>query len=133
MGAIPKEVMGNATSIFNLMRNLGASIGIATVTTLVARNQQTDTSTLAAHITVGNPRAQYSLETLRRLFVSRGVDSVTANRRAYAAMFAMVQRQAAMLAFNHTYWLLAALFLLMLPLVALMRKPSHSGGKAAIH
>jgi MFS transporter, DHA2 family, multidrug resistance protein len=133
MNAIPREVMGNATSIFNLMRNLGASIGIAAVTTLVARNQQTDTSTLAAHIAAGNPRAQYSLETLRRLFVSRGADSVTANRRAYAAMFAMVQRQAGMLAFNHTYWLLAVLFVVMLPLVALMRKPSSGRGKVVVH
>jgi DHA2 family multidrug resistance protein len=133
MNAIPREVMGNATSIFNLMRNLGASIGIAAVTTLVARNEQTYTSTLAANITPGNPLTQTSLEMLRRLFLSRGADAATADRRAYAAIFAMVQRQAAMLAFNHTYWLLAALFLLMLPLVALMRKPSSGRGKLVVH
>ena len=73
------------------------------------------------------------LEMLRGLFLSRGADAVTANRRAYAAIFAMVERQAAMLAFNQTYWLLAALFLLMLPLVVLMRRPSHSRGKAVVH
>jgi DHA2 family multidrug resistance protein len=70
---------------------------------------------------------------LRRLFLSRGTDAVTANHRAYAGIFAMVQRQASMLAFNHTYWLLAALFLLMVPLVALMRKPAHGKSSAAIH
>jgi DHA2 family multidrug resistance protein len=58
---------------------------------------------------------------------------VTANRRAYATMFAMVQRQAGMLAFNHTYLLLAGLFVVMVPLVALMRKPSSSAGKVAVH
>ena len=133
MDAIPREAMGNAASLFNLMRNLGGSIGIATVTTLVARNEQTNTNTLAANITTGNPRVQNSLEMLRGLFLSHGADAVTANRRAYAAIFAMVQRQAAMLAFNQTYWLLAALFLLMLPLVALMRRPSHGSGKAVVH
>jgi DHA2 family multidrug resistance protein len=133
MDPIPRETMGNATSIFNLMRNLGASIGIATVTTLVARNEQTNTSVLAANFTPGDPRAQASLEMLRRLFLSRGADAVTANRRAYAGIFAMVQRQAGMLAFNHTYWLLAALFLLMVPLVALMRKPAQGKSSAAIH
>lgn len=133
MDPIPREEMGNATSIFNLMRNLGGSIGIAAVTTLVARNEQINTSTLGAKITPGNPWAQASLEMLRSLFVSRGADTVTASRRAYAAIFAMVQRQAAMLAFNQTYWLLAALFLLMLPLVVLMRKPSHGRGKVVAH
>lgn len=133
MDPIPREEMGNATSIFNLMRNLGGSIGIAAVTTLVARNEQINTSTLGAKITPGNPWAQASLERLRSLFVSRGADTVTASRRAYAAIFAMVQRQAAMLAFNQTYWLLAALFLLMLPLVVLMRKPSHGRGKVVAH
>jgi DHA2 family multidrug resistance protein len=133
MAPIRREVMGNATSIFNLMRNLGGSVGIAAVTTLVARNEQTNTNTLGANITFGNLRAQTSLEMLRRLFVARGADAVTANRRAYAAMFGLVQRQAAMLAFNHTYWLLAALFLLMLPLVALMRKPTHGRGDAVVH
>ena len=125
--------MGNATSIFNLMRNLGASIGIAMVTTLVARNQQTGTSTLGGHITAGSPRALYSLEMLRRLYVSQGADSATANRRAYATMFAMVQRQAGMIAFNHTYLLLAGLFLLMVPLVALMRRPSSGSEKVVVH
>jgi DHA2 family multidrug resistance protein len=133
MAPIRREVMGNATSIFNLMRNLGGSVGIAAVTTLVARHEQTNTNTLGANITFGNRSAQSSLEMLRRRFLSGGADAVTANRRAYAAMFGMVQRQAAMLAFNHTYWLLAALFLLMLPLVALMSKPSRGGGDVVVH
>jgi len=133
MDAIPRETMGNATSIFNLMRNLGASIGIATVTTLVARSQQTDTSALAANVSAGNPRAQYSLQMLRSLFVSQGADSATATRRAYAALFGMVERQASMLAFNHTYLLLAGIFVLMVPLVALMRKPSPGSGKVVVH
>ena len=126
MNPISREGMGNATSIFNLMRNLGGSVGIAAVTTLVARNEQINTNALGANIALGNPQVQKSLEMLRGLFLSRGADAATADRRAYAAIFAMVQRQAAMLAFNHTYWLLAGLFLLMLPLIALMRKPSHA-------
>src|SRR5258706_1551064 len=72
MNPISREGMGNATSIFNLMRNLGGSIGIAAVTTLIARNQQINMNTLGANITNGNPQVQSSLEMLRRLFVSRG-------------------------------------------------------------
>ncbi len=133
MDPISQEGMGNATSIFNLMRNLGGSIGIAAVTTLVARNQQINTNTLGANISPGNPQVQNSLEMLRSMFVSGGADMVTANQRAYSAIFAMVERQASMLAFNHTYWLLAALFLVMLPLVGLMRRPITTRGKAVLH
>src|SRR5712692_516850 len=133
MDPIRRAVMGNATSIFNLMRNLGGSVGIAGVTTLVARHEQTNLNNLSGDVSFGRLRVQTSLEMLRRLFVSRGADAVTANRRAYAAIFGMVQRQAAMLSFNHTYWLLAGLFLLMLPLVALMRKPSQGRGDAVVH
>ena len=133
MDPISLEGMGNATSIFNLMRNLGGSIGIATVTTMVTRNQQANTNLLGANITAGSPQTQHTLEMLRQMFVSRGNDAVTANHRAFAMVFAMVERQAAMLAFNQTYWLLALLFVVMLPLVLLMRKPSHSKGKVAVH
>src|ERR1700743_1089014 len=50
-GLIPKEQMGNATSLFNLMRNIGASIGIASVTTISARHAQIHTNTLGQNIT----------------------------------------------------------------------------------
>ena len=133
MGPIARETMGNATSLFNLMRNLGGSIGIALVTTVVTRKQQIATSTLGANIQPGSPWAQTSLQTLQDMFLSRGADAATAHGQAYAAIFAMVQRQAAMLAFNQTYWLLAALFLFMLPLIPLMRKPADSSEKVVVH
>jgi DHA2 family multidrug resistance protein len=115
------------------MRNLGASIGIAMVTTLVARSQQANTSILGAHVSAGNAHTHYLLKMMRDMFVSQGTDSATATRRAYAAVFGMVQRQAGMMAFNHTYLLLAALFVLMVPLVALMRRPSSGSDKVVVH
>ncbi len=133
MSPISKETMGNATSIFNLMRNLGGSIGIAAVTTMVARNEQAHVNTLGANIFPGSPQVGTFMEMLRGMFFSRGAGPMSAKRRAYDVIFAMVQRHAAMLAFNQTYWLLAVLFLVMLPLVALMRKPSHAKGKVAVH
>lgn len=133
MSPISKETMGNATSIFNLMRNLGGSIGIAAVTTMVARSEQRDINTLGANIISGSPQVRTFSEMLRGMFFSRGAGPAMARRRAYDVIFEMVQRHAAMLAFNQTYWLLAVLFLVMLPLVALMRKPSHAKDKVAAH
>ena len=50
MDPIPRENMGNATSIFNLMRNIGGSMGIAAATTLLTRHRQEHTNNLVAHV-----------------------------------------------------------------------------------
>src|SRR5207247_10843753 len=50
MSLIAREEMGNATSIFNLMRNLGGSVGIATIATMLSRNPQTQYNILDAHV-----------------------------------------------------------------------------------
>src|SRR5215470_14671028 len=58
MDPIPREKMGNATSLFNLMRNIGGSIGIAVTGTMIARNTQSTTATLGSHVTAFDPRTQ---------------------------------------------------------------------------
>jgi MFS transporter, DHA2 family, multidrug resistance protein len=131
MDPIRREAMGNATSIFNLMRNLGGSVGIAAVTTLVARREQTNLNNLGAHVSGGGLRVEGLIQGLRGWFIYRGADAVTATRRAYDAVFGLVQQQAAMLSFNQVFFLLGMLFLLMMPLVFLMRRPSGRGQIAA--
>jgi len=125
MDPIRLEAMGNATSIFNLMRNLGGSVGIAAVTTLVARHEQRNANNLAPYVGAGRLRVQAVVQALRSWFIYRGANTATATRRAYDALWGMVQRQAAMLSFNQVFWLLGMLFLLMLPLVFLMRRPAR--------
>jgi len=133
MDAISREKMGNATSIFNLMRNLGGSMGIAASTTLLARHGQAFTNTLAAHVTPYDPAARSMLEGLRQMFMARGADVVTATQRANAAVFGLVSRQATMLAFVSVFRLLALIFLLMLPLVLIMRSPRARGPVTGAH
>ena len=133
MDPIPREAMGNATSIFNLMRNIGGSLGIATATTLLARRQQQHTSALVSHVDVYNPQARALFEQLRAGFVARGADMVTAGERAQAALFGIVQRQAAMLSFMDVFRLLAFVFVVLLPLVFLMRSPRAGKGPAPVH
>ena len=123
MDPIPKERMGNATSLFNLMRNLGGGIGIATTGTLLARKRQEYVNVMGAHVTPYSPAAQASFEAARHGFIASGADPVTATQRAYAALFGMVQRQAAMVSFVDLFRLLGLIFLLLLPLVLLMRRP----------
>ena len=121
---IPKERMGNATSIFNLMRNIGASIGISMVETLQFRKQQLHTNVLDKFVTTTNPQARSTIEGLRGLFMSQGQDPANATRHAQAAVWAMVQQQAAMLSYNDVFRFLAVMFLAMFPLIFLMKKPN---------
>jgi DHA2 family multidrug resistance protein len=132
-GPIPRERMGNATSIFNLMRNVGASIGISTVETLQFRRMQAHIHYLGGHVTAGSGTTQQLLAGLQHSFMLRGADAATATRQAYGAVWGMVQRQAAMLAYNDVFRFLGGMFLLMLPLLLLMKKPQGGKGPTMAH
>jgi DHA2 family multidrug resistance protein len=119
--------MGNATSLYNLMRNLGGSVGIAVVAVLNTRYAQAYTSILGAHAAAGDPATTQFLGSMRSLFLSTGSGPGLADRRAYAALFGQVQRQAAMRAFVDLFQLLTLVFLLMIPLTLIMRKPQRGG------
>lgn len=126
MDHIPRESMGNATSLFNVMRNIGGSIGIALVGTLLARSRQEHINILGSHIDAYSLPAQQAFLGLRSTFIARGSDVVTATDRANAALFGMVQQQSAMISFIDAFRMLGAVFLLMVPLVWLMRRPSQA-------
>src|SRR4029450_11112851 len=96
MDPIPRERMGNATSLFNLMRNLGGSIGIATTGSLLARKTQVYTSPLGPHVDPYSWSARSLLDATRSAFIAAGSDPVTATDRAYRAVFGMVTRDGAM-------------------------------------
>jgi DHA2 family multidrug resistance protein len=133
MDPIPKETMGNATSLFNLMRNIGGSVGIALSTTMLARRGQANIDVLGAHVNVYDPQVRTFLEGLRNAMIARGADLTTATERAQALAFGLVARQGSMLAFVGVFRLLALIFLAMLPLLLLMRPPRHRTAGAAMH
>jgi DHA2 family multidrug resistance protein len=127
-GLIAKEQMGNATSLFNLMRNIGASIGIASVTTISARHAQTHLNTLGGNVNIYNPAAQAMVQSMKQAAMARGMDSATATKQAYAGIFGMVQQQASMMGYIDVFFLLAIMFGVCLPLILLMKKPPKGGG-----
>jgi DHA2 family multidrug resistance protein len=131
MDAIPREKMGYATSLFSLMRNIGGSIGIAVTGTMLARNTQSTTALYGANVTAMNPASQSLFNQIRAAFMAAGSDIVTATDRAYAAMFGMVQRQASIVSFVGLFQLLGIVFLIVIPLVLLMKRPRTSSGSAA--
>jgi len=133
MDPIPKEEMGNATSMFNLMRNIGGSVGIASGTTFLFRAQQFHTHLLGAKVTPYNPAVQVYAHGIQGAMMAHGADPSTAARQSYVAIWGIVQRQAAMAAFIDTFRAMALVFLLVIPLLFLMKKPRHHSGPTAMH
>lgn len=127
MDPIPKEGMGNATSLFNLVRNLGGSIGISAVDTMQVRREQTHIGVLGAHVNPLSTGSQAMMQQLKEHFAAAGADPVSAAHQAYVAMWDTVLRQASMLSYNDVFRLLGGMFLLMLPMLFLMRKPKGHG------
>jgi DHA2 family multidrug resistance protein len=135
MAMISKEKMGNATSLFNLMRNLGGSTGIAAVATMLSRRTQAYINVLGRDVNPYSLQTQQALVGARSLFMSRGADAYTAMRQAYGALWGTVQIQATMVAFVEVFRILALIFIVTIPLVLLMKRirPSRPGPEAAAH
>ncbi len=133
MDRISREEMGNATSMFNLMRNLGGSFGIASATTYLFRRQQYNTQMLGAHVTALDPRVRAMARGIQTSMLAHGSDPAAALRRAYGAIWGMVQRQASMVSFVDTFLVLSVVFLLMLPLLLVMKKPRYQTRGGAMH
>ncbi len=123
MSRISQEKMGNATGIFNLMRNLGGSFGIATATTLLSRRAQFHQSRLVENLTPFSLPFQEWQQRISNIFPQLGPHwSWWEGQGALAGLYGEVQRQAQMLAFCDDYWFFTLMFVALLPLVFLMRR-----------
>lgn len=120
MSSIPREKMGNATSIFNLMRNIGGSFGIAIMTTFLARRSQFHQSHLVGKITATDLKTRAMIAGLQGWFQAHGADSAGAHRKALAAVYGLVQQHASMLAFVEAFWVMSIMFFALLPFLLLL-------------
>jgi DHA2 family multidrug resistance protein len=131
MANLSRERMGQATGIYNLMRNIGAGIGISVMTTVLARSSQTHQAVLAAHLTPYDPRYQDWLRTAQSAIASRG-NPFTAPMQALGVLYGMLVRQATLLAFLDNFRLIAVAGVLCVPLVLLFRR-TRPRAVASVH
>jgi DHA2 family multidrug resistance protein len=129
---IAKTETDYASGLINLARNLGGSAGISFVTTMLARRAQFHQSVLVSHVTETNPIYIRIFEGAKESLIHQGVNAADAAIKAKALVYGFVQRQASMLAFIDNFWVLAFVFLLMIPLVFLMKKTIHRKEAAAV-
>jgi DHA2 family multidrug resistance protein len=125
---VPREKNNNASAIINLSRNLGGSVGIALLTTFLARREQYHRSMLIDRIAAGDPRYNAVAGAIKQHMTSLGGTAGQALHLAQAEIGAMVARQAAMLSYIDDFLLLAIAFALLIPLVFLTRPPRPGPG-----
>lgn len=122
---IPAEEMGFATSITALMRNLGASIGISIVATMLSRYRQAYQTRLVAHLTPESPAMRGFLAGAASDFLRHGSSATDAARQAFALLYRLTLQQAAVLSYLDAFRILSVLFLVVAPIVWAMRKPHY--------
>jgi DHA2 family multidrug resistance protein len=128
---LPKNKNNKASSITNLFRNQGGSVGIAFVTTVLARRTQYHQSVLVAHTTPFQQRYQETLAAMSRYFATHGFTAPDALLHAKAQLARILQQQAALLGFLDCFWLLGWACLIGAPLVFLTRRITSAGPGAA--
>ncbi|MGA7105175.1 MAG: hypothetical protein WBX49_07505, partial [Candidatus Deferrimicrobiaceae bacterium] len=125
LSSIPKPQMGNATSIYNLLRNLGGSIGVAFATTMFARRAQFHQSRLTEHLTWFDQSFRDAVGWGKSMLPGRGIPEAVAEGMSLKMIYGQVVRQATVMGFNDAFWILSVLMACVLPLLLLMRRPDH--------
>jgi DHA2 family multidrug resistance protein len=132
MAGLPNEQMGNAAGIFNLMRNLGGSVGISAVTTMLARGAQAHQVILSEHFNPYNSSFQHYFHLSSSLLASHGI-SDTANQKTYYLLYQLLLQQASSMAYMDNFRLLAFLCLLCIPTAFLLKQLRFSSGPVISH
>jgi MFS transporter, DHA2 family, multidrug resistance protein len=130
--SLPREKNNAASGLMNLARNIGGSVGISVVTTMLDRRAQVHLTNLSQNLSAGNAAMQGMLRGAATAMQARGASASEATQQAYALIQNTVQRQATMLSYIDCFWFLGVAILCMIPAVFLMRK-SKPGGGMAVH
>jgi MFS transporter, DHA2 family, multidrug resistance protein len=127
---LPREKNNAASGLMNLARNIGGSVGISFVTTMLDRRTQKHLSDLMGHLSGTNAQFQSTLLGLSQQFIAHGASAPDAQRQAYALVQNTVQRQATMLSYLDNFHILGYAILAMIPMVFLMKRTRSTGGMA---
>jgi len=130
---VPREKTNMGTGIINLARNVGASVGIATVTTLLERRTQFHTAQLVEHANPLNPAYHKILAGFEVAFAAAGSSAANAAAQAEGMVYGIISRQAAMLSFVDDFKLLGVVFFAIIPIFFLLKRPKMSGGNVPVH
>jgi DHA2 family multidrug resistance protein len=133
LSSIPRYKMTDATGLNALFRQIGGSVGLAIFATLLGRYATHARAALGANVTAVRPESIGRLMAIQRAFVAHGVDAASARGGALGAVYGIVVRQSLVLSFEKLFLLSGILFMGVLPLLALLKSPSHGAKVEAQH
>ncbi len=129
---LPREKNNAASGLMNLARNIGGSVGISVVTTMLDRRTQVHLTNLAGNLSLTNPALRTMIQGASSAMRAHGASAAGATQQAYALIQGTVERQATMLSYVDCFYFLGWAILLMVPMVFLIKK-SKAGGGMAVH
>jgi DHA2 family multidrug resistance protein len=120
---IEAENAGSASALFNMMRNLGGAVGIAMLQTFLTKREQYHSNVLTPSVSLFEQATRARLDQLTQYFINHGVtERADAAHRAFVAIGGIVQKQAFILAFSDTFYLMGVALLVALMAVLFLRK-----------
>jgi DHA2 family multidrug resistance protein len=122
---IRKEEMGNATSIFNLVRNIGSSFGVAITSTILTRRAQFHQFRLVEHMTPFDAPYAIGAHQTAEALNYRGFDPALSSQGGLGVIYNHLLREASMMSFNDVFHLLTVMMVMIIPLVFFMRQIYH--------
>jgi MFS transporter, DHA2 family, multidrug resistance protein len=129
MATVSRENMGEATGLTNLLRNLGGSVGISAITTMVSRGAQTHQALLVGQMSQYNPAFNEQIAKLQTSLTPQ-IGSVAAHDQAYGLTYQTLLQQASLGSYVDQFRLLVIVCLFCVPLVFLFKKPPRRPGRA---
>jgi len=132
VAGLPNEEIGNASGLYNLFRNVGGSVGIALVNTIIARHAQLHQSELVRSITPSSVTVQNQLHALQQYFQTQGYGPVDSMRKAYALIANMVTGQALLWSYVDDFRYMALLCFGCIPICFVLKKAVARRGAAGV-
>jgi DHA2 family multidrug resistance protein len=130
LSTIPRYAMTAASSLYTLTRREAGNVAYAALATLLARREQFHRSALVDSIAATNPTFRRADMEFRNALLGAGLRSAPGQRRDLAMVNALINRQATMMAYNDSFWLVVPMFLIVLPLLFLLPKEGVPSGTA---
>jgi DHA2 family multidrug resistance protein len=122
---IPPKDAGSASALFNMMRNLGGSIGIALLSTLVTNREHLHSVRIGSTVTAESPYVPARLEALTNMLLMKGLDPATASRTALKILDDSISKQSYFLAYSDAFYVIAAIMAASAFLLLFVNKPQH--------
>lgn len=133
LGNLPQDKVAAGSGFYNLTRQLGSSIGIAVITTVLAQREAIHRSILVEKVTAFQPATQVRIDQLQSAFAQASGDPVGAQQQAYSVLDRIIDGQSALLSFADVFWYVALAFVASLPLLLLLSKGRNQAAAIAAH